>query len=239
MAALRGKTKIMGVVLKYKPDLKRRFYEGETPLHAATYSLCHRAVSLLLDNGAQIDAQTDADGGGETPLMTAARRGAYAVVHLLLRRGADVARSNVHGIKAERLARGLGRRNNAALLADVRVAGGTWADYLRVPRTRVLALRILCERGRATPPTGHDGTALHRLIARARDASSWAEAQSLLRAAAPAPPGLLARLFPHRDAAASDERPPRRARGPRELPKEVFWRVLEYWRCDRDDLPPE
>jgi hypothetical protein len=26
----------------------------------------------------------------------------------------------------------------------------------------------------------------------------------------------------------------RRTRGPRPLPKEVFWHVLEYWRCTRD-----
>ena len=41
----------------------------------------------------------------------------------------------------------------AALLADVQSEGG-WARYARRPRSRLLALRALCERGRATPPKG-------------------------------------------------------------------------------------
>ena len=36
----------------------------------------------------------------------------------------------------------------ASLLADVRAAGG-WKPYVRVPRIRLLALRALCDSGRA------------------------------------------------------------------------------------------
>ena len=103
-----------------------------------------------------------------------------------------------------------------ALVAAVRVAGGTWKHYLRYPRVRLLALRALCSRGRARPKSGDP---------------------------------ILARLFPWRaplpeGAAVDDATPPRRrarprraaAGGPRgqDLPKEVAWLVLSYWRSSRD-----
>ena len=53
-----------------------------------------------------------------------------------------------------------------------------------------------------------------------------------------APPGLLARLFPHRprERGGRDRSAPRaRAAPSRELPKEVVWHILTFWRSQRDD----
>ena len=78
----------------------------------------------------------------------------YDAVRLLLRCGADFNACNVNfNFKiAEDLARfhpgSSGRRKDAALLRDVRCAGG-WLGYVRTPRKRLVALRILAEQGRA------------------------------------------------------------------------------------------
>jgi hypothetical protein len=131
------------------------------------------------------------------------------MIRLLLRRGANLdARDNIDE-NAETYARYHNRTEATALLADVRRAGG-WRSFVRVPRKRVLALRILCERGRASTSDA-----------------------------------LLARLFPYHapvqsEDDATDEPPPLLARapqGPREVPKEVFWLVFEFWRCTSHDSP--
>ena len=103
---------------------------------------------------------------------------------------------------AETLARCHNNKDEAAdLLADVRRAGD-WLSYLRYPRKRLLALRVLCERGRAS--TDDD---------------------------------LLLRLFPWHAPPKNGPttRAARRARAPQaaQLPKEVFWLIFEFWRCDR------
>ena len=188
---------------------------GDTPLHAAAFRGHRAAAALLLDFGARVDARTagdyydggaDGDGDGAdgadgedcglVPLFCAAVFGHADMIRLLLRRGADVD-ARVAGRTAEAWARREGCAAAAALLADVKAAGG-WAPferaYVREPRVRVLRLRSLCERGRA----------------RARG-------------------GLLRRLFPWPGMDGADEG------GATPLPREVFWLVLSYWRCDRDD----
>ena len=39
------------------------------------------------------------------------------------------------------------------MLHDVRAAGGTWQHFLREPRASLLVLRVLCQKGRAAPPS--------------------------------------------------------------------------------------
>ena len=80
--------------------------------------------------------------------MLAAERGHCDMIRLLLNRGADLDARDIPRRGAEAYARYRGRDEAAALLADVRLAGG-WDAYVRYPRFKVLALRILCERGRA------------------------------------------------------------------------------------------
>ena len=67
------------------PDIDYGF--GLTPLHAAAYNNCTEALSLLLDNGANINIK---DNIGTTPLHNAANKNHTEVVNLLLKNGALV-----------------------------------------------------------------------------------------------------------------------------------------------------
>ena len=61
--------------------------DGETALHRAASRGYTKAVALLLERGATVDA---VDGEGVTPLILASYRGQTEVVKLLLERGAAV-----------------------------------------------------------------------------------------------------------------------------------------------------
>src|SRR3954467_10378955 len=61
--------------------------DGERALHRGAAGGHVRAVALLLDRGAKVDAT---DGEGVTPLVLASYRGQTGVVELLLERGAAV-----------------------------------------------------------------------------------------------------------------------------------------------------
>ena len=74
------------------PDIDYGF--GLTPLHAAAYSNCTEAISLLLDNGANINIK---DNIGTTPLHNAANKNYTEVVKLLLTKGALVNLQNHNG----------------------------------------------------------------------------------------------------------------------------------------------
>ncbi len=60
--------------------------DSETPLHVATRRRRETAVAILLDRGAEIDAQA---AGGKTAYAHAARRGFDELVTLFVRRGAN------------------------------------------------------------------------------------------------------------------------------------------------------
>ena len=181
---------------------------GETPLHFAAQEGHHYAAILLLDRGAQINL---ADNAGWTPLIWASISGHCDMIRLLLSRGAALDTRGNDGRDAEACARNHVKDEAAALLADVRLAGGTWGAYLRFPRKRVLALRVLCERGRAST----DDALLRRLFPAAPPAA--------------APVKRWTRGVPRR---VEEYRAAKGGRLP--SPRGIFWHILEYWRCDCD-----
>ena len=92
--------------------------DGETALHRAASRGHLKAVALLLDRGAKVDA---VDGEGVTPLILASYRGQTEVVKLLLERGADVnAREKRNGLSS--LSHAVGRGDKE--LVRVLVAHG-------------------------------------------------------------------------------------------------------------------
>jgi len=194
----------MRVLLENGANVNVLLENGDTPLNGAVYTGRARKLAvLLLDRGAEIDLP---DNKGRTPLYWAGVRGDCDMIRFLLSRGADLDARDNDGRNAENFARSNDYPEAAVLLADVRLAGG-WDAYLRYPRFKLLALRVLCARGRASTDDA-----------------------------------LLRRLFPWHASAADDdadadaERPSLVARAPHasQLPKEVFWLVLKFWRSSRD-----
>ena len=74
-----------------------------------------------------------------------------ALLRLLLSRGADLRAKDRYGHTAIQIA---GLETPArALLSDVKAAGG-WRSYVHRDRRRLLVLRVLCEKGRASTSDG-------------------------------------------------------------------------------------
>ena len=202
-AASASRCDTMRFLLGHGANVNATNSNGNTPLGGAADHGELDAAVLLLDRGAQIDLAYNICW---TPLMRAALFGHCDMIRLLLSRGAALDARNNDGRDAETIARRFNNDDEApALLADVRLAGGTWDAYLRYPRKRLLALRVLCERGRAMT----DDDLLLRLFPWHPPIQDNATDES---------PSLRARA----------------AQGPRELPKEVFWLVFKFWRSDRD-----
>lgn len=88
---------------------------GWTPLHYAASAPAPepKAVELLLDRGARIDARSP---NGTTPLMMAAQYGVPAAAELLLKRGANPRLRNDQGLGAADFARRSGRETLATSL---------------------------------------------------------------------------------------------------------------------------
>jgi ankyrin repeat protein len=82
-------------------------YDGWSPILYAATGPETKAVALLLDRGAAVDARAP---NRTTPLMMAARYGAESSVDLLLARGADPRLRNDHGLTAADFARDGGRQ---------------------------------------------------------------------------------------------------------------------------------
>ena len=89
------------------------------------------------------------------------------MLHLLLRHGVVDLPTQVDEFKAWVRSR---FPEQAALIANVREvrAAGGWDAFVRVPRKRVLALRVLCEQGRAST----DDALLRRLFPAAPPAAA-------------------------------------------------------------------
>ncbi|MBL8305668.1 MAG: ankyrin repeat domain-containing protein [Rubrivivax sp.] len=103
MAALRGQVDWLPRLLDKGAALERT---GWTALHYAASGPETRAVALLLDRGARIDAPSP---NRSTALMMAARYGPESSVDLLLARGADLRLRNDLGLGAADFARLGGR----------------------------------------------------------------------------------------------------------------------------------
>jgi uncharacterized protein len=103
MAALRGQVTWMRRLLERGAAVHK---DGWSPIHYAATGQEVKAVALLLERGAPVEA-TSPD--KDTPLMMAARYGAEASVDLLLARGASAAATNARNLDAVDLARAGGR----------------------------------------------------------------------------------------------------------------------------------
>ena len=109
-----GETPLMMAALRGNLEWMRRLLERGARVHQAGWSPIHyaatgpepKAVELLLDRGAPVDARSPT---GTTPLMMAARYGDERSVALLLQRGADRSLRNQYGADAAQFARDGGR----------------------------------------------------------------------------------------------------------------------------------
>ncbi len=103
MAALRGHLDWMRRLLERGARVHK---DGWSPIHYAATGPQARAVGLLLERGAPVEALSP---GKDTPLMMAARYGAEGSVELLLARGASAAAKNERNLDAVDMARNGGR----------------------------------------------------------------------------------------------------------------------------------
>jgi hypothetical protein len=205
--------------------------------------------AMLIDAGLDVNSR---DKFGRTPLMIAAMFGHVSTLHLLLSRGADMDLRDHGGLTVDDHARNpaldpsvpdVGRywdnKRKMVGVIDIIRAAGSWEAYSTYPRRSLLALRVLCEHGRAKPP---DVSAILENMLPAIDqicaADSLLAAQCWARTILPAPLPILARLFPYHPPVGEDPRTSLRARTAKiDLPKEVFWLILSFWRTLRDSDP--
>jgi hypothetical protein len=103
LAALRGHLRWMERLAERGASINR---PGWAPLHYAASGPEPKAVSWLLDRGAQLEARSP---NGTTALMMAAGYGAIDAVEVLLTRGAEATPRNQAGLTAADFARRAGR----------------------------------------------------------------------------------------------------------------------------------
>jgi ankyrin repeat protein len=161
-AAQSGDIVLLKLLLEHKADPSISTYSKVTPLMVAsgigwvegvTYEWSPQAtletVKLLLDLGAEVNAQDILD--GRTALMGAAHKGRNDVVQLLVQHGADLS------------IRDIGSRDSIHALAGVRWQAVDYADGLvRVgvqsaiahAETAALLRKLMKERGMPTPAEG-------------------------------------------------------------------------------------
>lgn len=150
-AAAAGDCDTINLLMSRGASVDWRGYNGRTSLTTAVFGDFRRAaLCLLIDaHGANVNARDDT---GRTPLHEAAQQDATEAVLVLLRRGATYGLCDNEGRDAETEAKEAWR-GTWLLLVDVRLAGG-FKKYIRQPIIDLNVLRLLCERGRATAPSG-------------------------------------------------------------------------------------
>jgi hypothetical protein len=132
-ACSRGHLHVTASILTAAPTILHSMTSSdETSLHLAVTQTNGQPeginlllIALLIDKGADVDAQTK---DGETPLMYAARKGAGAAVRLLLGRGAKVAVEDKYG-------------DTAADYADGHAGTTRWLD-LHLLENQLMALSM-------------------------------------------------------------------------------------------------
>ena len=139
LAAVNGDATIIARLLAAGDDANAVLTtEGETVLMLTSYTGNPKAVQLLLERGAEVNAQQFR---GQTALMWAAAEGHAEVVKLLLASGADPALSSTASTKPER-----------------RPPGGMTALLFASRQGRLEAARALLDAGADVNQTGADNT---------------------------------------------------------------------------------
>jgi len=150
-------------------------------------------------------AQVDArDEDGWTPLMNSGMGLKKKMCRLMFHHGANINACDNNGRNFERFASASTNSEEICAFLADVRRAGGWRGYVRYPRFRLLMLRILAERGRAD--TKDD---------------------------------LLVRVFPGPPKKLDSERRTRASKRNAsivrtQLPKEVFWLIVSYWRSSRD-----
>ena len=120
-----GDTPLMAAALEGRLDIAKKLrargaaidFKGWTPLSYAATGGHDNVVAWLLDQGANVNAES---ANGTTPLMMAVREGRGSTVELLVKRGADVNHRNENGVSALDWAK---RGNERAMEELLRRAG--------------------------------------------------------------------------------------------------------------------
>lgn len=119
-AAVRSASRSMvQFLLRRRCDTEATDASGLTPLSVAAHTGYHDIVTLLLDHGADPEAEAHSESEEQwRPLHYAACGGHEAVVEILLKRGADPTAEDMYGQRAQYYAEENGHDSLAAVLRD-------------------------------------------------------------------------------------------------------------------------
>ena len=161
-------TLLMRAVVKPCPDAVRVLLKLGSDVHHVNNVECLgvaaaqddlETVEIFLDAGVSVDIQSEEG----SPLIHAAEFGRRDMIRYLLHRGASTElqfrgrtaeNGSAYVVEASNILDGTIVEEHRAcwkLLEAVRLSGG-YRRFILEPRIKLLVLRVLCERGRASPP---------------------------------------------------------------------------------------